>query len=124
MEMNEFIIAGGFLIAGVVFFVVATGYMGNQAKQADISSNQKDAERIASLIEGVSNKPFDYSVAMNLSLCDISVSNGVMTLTESGRNSSAFVSKSIKDADLKEVASICVFKKGDEVTVAETCPSE
>jgi hypothetical protein len=124
MEMNEFIIAGGCLIAGVVFLIAASNYMSGQTKQADISMNQKDAQRIVSLIEKISNQPYDSSAGLNLSLCDISVINGTLTFSKGGKSSSEFVPNSVKNADLKEIASICVYKTGEEVSLLEHCPSE
>jgi len=124
MELNEFIILGGSLIVGVVFLIAASNYMAGQSEQADASINQKDAQRIASLIGRVANQPYDSSVEMNLSLCDISVSNGSMIFSRGGKSSSEFIPASVKDADLKEIASICIYKIGEDVGLAEHCPPE
>lgn len=122
METNELMISGACLVIGVIFFIVAGSYMGHEANRAGQEYSSKDAERLASLIERISGEPFDAQVAMNLSLCDIYVKDGVLTLAEGGKNSSAFIPKSVQNAELKETASICIIKESELMRIAESCP--
>ncbi len=124
MEMNEFMIAGGCLVIGVIFFVVAANYMGGQVKASESQSMSRDAQRLASLIEKVSSQPFSNSVEMNLSLCSISVEGGTLTMEQKGKKYSEFVPMSVADVNLSETASVCVVKNGDSVNLYETCPPE
>ena len=124
METNELLIAGACLIIGVIFFIVAGSYMGKEANRFEQASASKDAERLSSLIERISSEPFDAQVAMNLSLCDIYVSDGVLTMAQGGRNSSVYVPKSVQDAGLKEISSICIIKESELVRISENCPDE
>jgi hypothetical protein len=124
MEMNEFVIAIAGIVIGVIFLIVAAGYIGNQTKSAEASAIQQDAQRLASLIEKVSNQPFSNSVEVNMTLCDISVKDGVLEVSQKGKSSSAFVPKSVQNADFKDIASVCIAKKESAVQILESCPEE
>jgi hypothetical protein len=122
MEVNELVIIGGSLIAGVIFFIVAGNYMDSQSKSSAYSGIEGDAEWLSSLIERMANEPFDGQFETVISRSDIIASDGVLTLSRGGISRSKFVPQNVQNAELLGAVSICLLKKGNSLELFEKCP--
>ncbi|MGC9310126.1 MAG: hypothetical protein ACP5E4_00185 [Candidatus Aenigmatarchaeota archaeon] len=123
MEMNEFVIAGGALVAGVILLVVAAQFMGGEAKKAEYEDVKGDAERIAIFLDRLYYEPFEGQFEIEFDLCDIRAENGFLTVSRRERAYMIEIPHEVENFEYRDAVSLCVVKSGEVLTVLLECPA-
>jgi len=123
MSSTEFIVLGGMVIAGLLFFLMTQTFVFEWGTWTQEYIYKSEAKGIVSLIERVSKEPNELVYySYNISLSNITVKSGILTYEKNGLSYSFHVPENVNDVVMPEVSSICIEKSGDEIIINQTCP--
>jgi len=96
----------------------------SQSEEAKAYGIKAEGESVAALISRIANEQSDYlSYSQPVRLSNITIKNGILTYEREGVKFSFSLPSSVRDAELYEVASLCIVKQGDMVSLFEECPA-
>ena len=113
MISHEFILLAGVVIAGLVFFMAIQSYITGEIGKTGEFKVIASAERISSILEKFSAESSYARYCINISLSDVKIESGYLTLTQKEGSYTLPVPEDVKDADLKEVAHLCFVRNID-----------
>ncbi len=111
MPATEFMVLTGMIIVGLLFFMVAQNFILGEGERTKESGYKAEAKSLVSLIERVSSEPNEFVLyCQYITLCNISIKNGILTYEKDEVRYSSPVPKFVKDVSLVEIATICIQK--------------
>jgi len=123
MAVNEFMLVIGMIIVGLIFFMIAQGFIFGELKTTKENMYKAEAEGIVSLIQRTMSEQGNYFYYFReISLSNVSVKNGVLTYQKDDLKFLYTVPKEVGETDLSDVASVCVLKKNGNVELLDKCP--
>ena len=119
---EEFMMVIGSILVGIIFFAIAGIYIANSADKVPEYEVKGNAEKIVSAINQLSMQPSSANYKMDIPLSNIKIESGFLTLEQKGKKCARPVPKEVQDAELMEIASLCIMKqKNGEIIVKEKC---
>lgn len=123
MNTGEFILLVGIIISGFIIFSVVRLFIYQGAQQTIAERYKVEAREIADLISSLKEIQSSYiRLEKNISLCNLTVENGTLTYEKDGQTYIFDVPLSVKNVKLTNIASICIEKKDDKISLFQECP--
>lgn len=123
MPASEFMVMAGMIIVGLLFFMIVQIFILGEEERVEEFGYKAEVEGLVSMIERVDSEPNEFVLyCQYISLCNISVKNGILTYEKDGIKYSYQVPKSVSVTSLNETATVCILKSGDEVNLLEEKP--
>jgi hypothetical protein len=123
MAVNEFMLVIGMIIVGLIFFMIAQGFIFGELKTTKEDMYKAEAEGIVSLIQRTTSEQGNYFYYFKeISLSNVSVKNGVLNYQKDNLKFLYTLPKEVKESDLTDVSSVCVLKKNGTIELLEKCP--
>lgn len=124
MPSTEFMILAGMVVAGLIFFLLVQTFIFGWGGETKEYIYKAEAESIVSIVERVSSEPNEFVLyCQNIILCNIDVKNGILTYEKDEERYSFLVPKSVNDMILNEIATICILKSEEKVSLLSERPA-
>ncbi len=123
MAATEFMVLTGLVVVGLLFFMVAQNFILGEGERTKEAEYKAEAKSLVSLIERVSSEPSEFVLyCQYITLCNISVKNGILTYEKDEVRYSSPVPKFVKDISLVETATVCIGKTEKGISLAGEKP--
>jgi len=122
--MSEITIVATMVLIAMIFFSLVYFFILSKSSEVQKAEVESEGRNLAEMVLKVSKDPspllqyFTY-----LPLSNLSIENGLLEYEKQGYKYVAFLNANISDVKLENVASVCIVKKDNTISLLEKCPS-